>query len=60
MMYLDPVMEEYLSTLDHVIEDRHYDSEDYSERELASAELEAFVHWVEHTKGMRIKYEKRD
>ena len=52
-------MEEYLSTLDHTIEDRHYDSTDYSERELSSAELEAFVHWVEHTKGMRIKYEKR-
>ena len=58
MMYLDPVMEEYLQTLQHD-DNRHYDSEDYSERELSSAELEAFVHWVEHTKGMRIKYEKR-
>ena len=57
MHYLDEVMEEYLQTLDHTVdEDRHYDSTDYSEREEAHAELDRFVHWLNYTKRLRIFY----
>ena len=55
---LDDVMEEYLLTLDHTVDDdRHHDSEDYSEREEARVELERFEHWLHHTKRMRLRYE---
>jgi len=54
---LDEVMEDYLLTLDHTVdEDRHYDSEDYSEREEARAELERFVRWLNYDKRLRIAY----
>jgi hypothetical protein len=54
-MNLDSMMEEYLLTLEHD-ENRHYDSEEYSEREDASAELERFVHWLHHEKKTLILY----
>jgi hypothetical protein len=54
---LDEMMEDYLLTLDHTVdEDRHYDSEDYSEREEARAELERFVHWLHREKKAKIVY----
>lgn len=54
---LDEMMEDYLLTLDHTVdEDRHYDSEDYSEREEARVELERFVHWLHHEKQAKIVY----
>lgn len=57
---LDEMMEDYLLTLDHTVdEDRHYDSEDYSEREEARAELERFVWWLTHEKRARIVYKVR-
>ena len=56
---LDDVMEEYLLTLDHTVDDNgHHDSEDYSEREEAQAELERFVDWLNYTKKLRIAYTK--
>ena len=53
----DTILEEYLNTLEHD-PDRHCDSEDYSEREIASGEIEAFFDWVER-KGLSIQYTKR-
>jgi hypothetical protein len=54
---LDEMMEDYLLTLDHTVdEDRHYDSEEYSEREEARAELERFVRWLNYDKRLRIAY----
>ena len=51
-MDLQTLIEEYLLTLPHN-PNRHYDSEDYSEREQAEGELEAFTHWLHHTKNLR-------
>jgi len=57
---LDEMMEDYLLTLDHTVdEDRHYDSEEYSEREEARVELERFVHWLHHEKRARLLYRLR-
>ena len=57
---LDEMMEDYLLTLDHTVdEDRHYDSEDYSEREEARAELERFMYWLHHEKRARVLYRLR-
>ena len=53
---LDTLMDEYLLTLEHDVEDRHYDEEWTSEREDAHAVLEAFMHWVHREKQARIIY----
>ena len=52
-MDLQTLIEEYLLTLDHTIDDKPYDSEEYSEREEAHMELERFMHWLHHTKNLR-------
>ncbi len=59
MNNLDTLMEEYLLTLEHDVEDRHYDDEWTSEREDAHAELERFMDWVHHEKKARIIYRLR-
>ena len=67
-MNIDDVMEEYLLTLDHTVDDRYYycheyanmTSGEYSKREEAKAELDKFVRWLEHTKRMQIQYIRRD
>jgi hypothetical protein len=55
-MYLDAMMEEYLLTLEHDVEGRHYDDEYTSEREDAEVELERFVEWLTHVKKVGIQY----
>ena len=55
---MEGLVEEYLLTLEQPDPNRHYDSEEYSEREYAEAELERFFDWLWHTKKVRVDFKK--
>ena len=59
MLELENLIEEYLLTLEQPDPNRHYDSEEYSESELAQGELESFFWWLNHKKEVRIKCEQK-